>query len=116
LAGLESFYQHELVRVVNAAGPLEEQVARLIAGRLGEFVGEREPLMAAVGVDRELDNDEDHGCIPSGFGACRRGRVTRDENLSTGQSAIGEHGLTNATQGSPNRANVDRRKQVITAI
>lgn len=40
--------QEELVRVVDAVGPLEEEVA-LVAGRLGELLGKCEPLIAAVG-------------------------------------------------------------------
>ncbi|HKS52671.1 MAG TPA: hypothetical protein VJS67_12455 [Pseudonocardiaceae bacterium] len=62
LAGGECLHQHELVRVVNTAGPLEEQVAFFVPGGLGEFVGELQPLVASVGADRPLDNDEDHGC------------------------------------------------------
>jgi hypothetical protein len=63
LAGGECLHQHELVRVVNTAGLLEEQVAFFVPGGLGEFVGELQPLVASVGADRPLDNDEDHGCV-----------------------------------------------------
>jgi len=76
-AGLEPFYQHKLVGVVDAAGPLEEQVARLIAGRLGVSVGEGEPLVAS--------------------GSCWRGCVTRrSQFVMATRSAIGQYGLTNA--------------------
>src|SRR6266567_4358302 len=58
---LERLDQHELVRVVGAPGPLEEDVARLAPGALGKGLDEGEPLLAPLGPDGHLDDDEDHG-------------------------------------------------------
>jgi hypothetical protein len=73
--------------VVNTAGPLEVPVAVFVLGGLGEFVGELQPLVASVGADRPLDNDEDHGCAL----ALRAPAGTAPLAVT----AIDEYGLTN---------------------
>ena len=51
---VESLEQNELVRVLNATGPLEELVAFLSAGCLGESAGLLDPLVSVFGLDGEL--------------------------------------------------------------
>ena len=48
---VESLEQNELIRVLNAAGPLEELVALLGAGCLGESAGLLNPLVGVFGLD-----------------------------------------------------------------
>ena len=47
---VESLEQNELVRVLNTAGPLEELVAFLGAGCLGEGAGLLNPLVSVFGL------------------------------------------------------------------
>ena len=57
---VESLEQNELVRVLDAAGPLEELVAFLGAGCLGESAGLLNPLVSVFGLDGELYSNENH--------------------------------------------------------
>ena len=57
---VESFEQNELVRVLNTAGPLEELIAFLGAGCLGESAGLLNPLVSVFGLDGELYSNENH--------------------------------------------------------
>ena len=58
---VESLEQNELVRVLNTAGPLEELVAFLGAGCLGEGAGLLNPLVSVFGLDGELHGNKNHG-------------------------------------------------------
>lgn len=74
---LERLDQHELVRVVDAPGSLEEDVARLAAGGLGEVLDEGEPLATPLRPDGPLDDDEDHGVSLGSGGGPRTVRAMR---------------------------------------
>src|SRR5690606_22634713 len=62
LAGvvLEGLDEHPLVLVLEALAPVEEDVARLGAGGLGELLDELGPLLGPLGLGAVLYDDEDH--------------------------------------------------------
>src|SRR4051794_3944284 len=67
----EGLHQHEGVLVLQAARPLEPQVARLAAGRLGEVADEVRPAVGPLRLGLELDDDEVNDS-PSAVGLQRR--------------------------------------------
>ena len=56
----ERLDQHVLVRLVQAAGPVEPQAPRFCAGGLGEGLADGRPVLGVLGADGELRGDEDH--------------------------------------------------------
>src|SRR6478735_7245626 len=62
---LEGFHQDVLVGVLQAAGPVEPQVARFLPGGLGEVRNEVRPAFRPFRLDLELDDDKDHWDVPS---------------------------------------------------
>src|SRR5260370_36733021 len=60
VAVAEGLDQDVLLRVVQAAGPVEPQAARLAPGRLGELGGDLRPLVGVFWPDLELGRDKDH--------------------------------------------------------
>ena len=60
LAVPEGLHQDVLVRVGDAAGPVEPQAARLVPRRLGELGGDLRPPVGVLGPDLELGRNEDH--------------------------------------------------------
>jgi hypothetical protein len=56
----EALDQHVRVLVVDAAGPLEELVARLGAGAAREVPDDVQPGVRVLGFHRPLDHDENH--------------------------------------------------------
>ena len=55
----ERFNEHVHVRVVEAAGPVEPEAARLSAGRFRERTGDRGPFLGVLGADAESRGNED---------------------------------------------------------
>jgi hypothetical protein len=56
----ESLDENELIGVFQAPGPLEPEVARFVAGGLGEIAHASDPFCAAFWADVELHNDRNH--------------------------------------------------------
>src|ERR1019366_2531131 len=70
----EGFHQHELIRVLQPARPLEPQVARLLAHSAGEITDAVHPFVGALWKHVEFHDDEDHDWTPLNHGA---GQLTR---------------------------------------
>lgn len=69
IAVAECLDEDELVLVIDAAGPLEEDIAFFCSSGLGEVVDQGEPFRTTFRTDGEFDDDEDQGSLRQGFAA-----------------------------------------------
>jgi hypothetical protein len=81
---VERLDEHVLVRVLDAARPLEEDVAGLVAGGLGELRDDLGPRVGELRLDLVLDGDEVHrGSLDRWVVDCRPGPVAPQNRVIT---------------------------------